>query len=386
MKVPHTRTGRRWSLFCRVVDNFGDIGVCWRLARSLATHHGQHVTLWLDDLASLQKLYPRTSLHDDAQQLDGVLVRRWAAPFDDVARDDVVIEAFACELPDEVLAAMAARPTPPVWINLEYLSAEAWIEGCHRLPSPHPVLPLRRHFFFPGFSAATGGLLREPDLLERRDYMRGDPAVRNEFLAGLIGRTPTPGASVISLFCYEQSALSALLSVWAASQRPVELLVPDGRVVADVARHFGHARLGVGEQLQDRALSLTVLPFVDQDRYDRLLWSCDINFVRGEDSFVRAQWAVRPFVWHIYRQAESAHEVKLDVFLQRFLHGAPAPLAAAVTTFWRAWNGSGDVARAWPEFAAALPQFAQHCERWTAELAARQDLAESLLNFVETGV
>ena len=313
-------------------------------------------------------------------------MRRWAAPFDDVAKDDVVIEAFACELPDQVLVAMAARPTPPVWINLEYLSAEAWIEGCHRLPSPHPVLPLRRHFFFPGFSAATGGLLREPDLLERRDYMRGDPAGRKEFLAGLIGRTPTPGASVISLFCYEQSALSALLSVWAASQPPVELLVPDGRVVADVARHFGHVRLGVGEQLQDRALSVTVLPFVDQDRYDRLLWSCDINFVRGEDSFVRAQWAARPFVWHIYRQAESAHEVKLDAFLQRFLHGAPAPLAAAVTTFWRAWNGSGDVARAWLEFAAALPQFAQHCECWSAELGARQDLAEGLLNFVETGV
>jgi hypothetical protein len=21
-----------WDIFCRVIDNFGDIGVCWRLA------------------------------------------------------------------------------------------------------------------------------------------------------------------------------------------------------------------------------------------------------------------------------------------------------------------------------------------------------------------
>lgn len=374
-------TPKRWSIFCRVVDNFGDIGVCWRLARALAMHHGQHVTLWVDDLGSLRKLHPGVTLRHDAQQLDGVFIRPWEAPFDSVILDDVVIEAFACELPDEAIAAMASRRPSPVWINLEYLSAQAWIEGCHRMPSPHPRLALQRHFFFPGFTAATGGLLREPDLLTRRDHFRLDASAREQVLGALLGRVPAPQACVISLFSYEQHALPELMSVWAASAQPLELLVPEGRVLPDLARHFGCDGLSVGQQLRDRALSVSVIPFVDQDHYDRLLWSCDLNFVRGEDSFVRAQWAAQAFVWHIYQQAEDEHLAKLDAFLERFLTGAPDEAAEAVTKFWRAWNGVGNVAAAWPAFAAHRHTFSDHCAGWSKALAVQEDLAAALLKF-----
>ena len=342
-------------------------------------HHGQHVSLWLDDLASLQKLHPRASQHNDAQQLDGVCVRPWKPPFDTIASDDVVIEAFACELPEEVLATMASRPVPPRWINLEYLSAEAWIEGCHRMPSPHPRLALQRHFFFPGFTASTGGLLREPDLLAQRERFCADAGARSDVLGALLGRAPAPQASVISLFSYEQPALPALMAAWAAGDQPIELLVPQGRVMPDVARYFRRAAMPAGTQLHDRALSVSVIPFVDQDSYDRLLWACDINFVRGEDSFVRAQWAAHPFVWNIYRQAEDAHLLKLEAFLERFLAGAAGDTAEAVANFWRAWNGSGDPAAAWPAFAAHREAFGQHCASWSAALAAQEDLASALL-------
>ena len=43
---------RTWDIFCSVVDNFGDIGVCWRLARRLSAGLGQQVRLWVDDLAA----------------------------------------------------------------------------------------------------------------------------------------------------------------------------------------------------------------------------------------------------------------------------------------------------------------------------------------------
>jgi len=376
----------RWSIFCRVVDNFGDIGVCWRLARSLAAHHGKHVNLWVDDLAVMQRLRPDLSKHHDAQQLDGVWIRQWLPPFGPVSEDGVVIEAFGCDLPDEVLARMADRARAPVWIDLEYLSAEEWVEGCHRLPSPHPRLPLKRYFFFPGFTAATGGLLREPDLLARRDAFQASPTARSTLLSSLLGREFPSDVLAVSLFTYEQPRLGSLLRCWAKAGRPVALLVPEGRVVADVARHLGRDQLQAGDSLQVDSLSVHVLPFTDQDAYDRLLWACDLNFVRGEDSFVRAQWAGAPFVWHIYPQQEDIHLAKLDAFLERFLADSPSALTAPVGAFWRAWNGVGELAESWPAFGDVLPEFARHCLRWSRELAQQRDLATALIEFSETGV
>src|SRR5688572_26593991 len=127
---------RSLELFCRVVDNFGDIGVCWRLARQLAGEHGLAVRLWVDDLASFQRLCPAIDPAAEAQLLQGVSVRRWHPAMALPAPDDIgdaVIEAFGCALPPAFEQAMAARPARPVWINLEYLSAEDWVIGCHGL-------------------------------------------------------------------------------------------------------------------------------------------------------------------------------------------------------------------------------------------------------------
>src|SRR5262245_18587898 len=157
MAAPH----ERWDVFCKVVDNFGDAGVAWRLARSLAREHGKRVRLWLGDLSVLAGLRPEIDPAYDRQELDGVEVVRWreAHSVKDVA--DVVVETFGCDAPEGYVVAMAARAPRPRWINLEYLSAEAWVEGSHSLPSPHPRLPLVKHYFFPGFTPKTGGLLRE---------------------------------------------------------------------------------------------------------------------------------------------------------------------------------------------------------------------------------
>src|SRR4029078_8068955 len=99
-------------------------------------------------------------------------------PWPQAARGDVFIEAFGCGLPSSYLDAMIALAAQPVWINLEYLSAESWIESSHGLVSRHPRLPLQRHFYFPGFTPQSGGLLREAGLLARRDAFQKDPAGR----------------------------------------------------------------------------------------------------------------------------------------------------------------------------------------------------------------
>lgn len=166
------------DLFCKVVDNFGDIGICWRLARQLQREHGIAVTLWVDDMQTFRRICPQIDVAAERQQVDHIAVRHWASQegeFSAADVADIVIEFFGCDIPLGYIAAMAQRPQRPVWLNLEGLSAEEWVEGCHSLPSKHPRLPLTKYFFFPGFTEKTGGLLCEKGLEAERLAYLSDP-------------------------------------------------------------------------------------------------------------------------------------------------------------------------------------------------------------------
>lgn len=362
----------RWDIFCKLIDNYGDIGVSWRLCADLAAR-GQQVRLWVDDASALAWMAP--------QGCAGVQVLPWSA--DTLAilrttpRADVVIEAFGCEL-DPAWIAHYARPGSgleqasarlPVWINLEYLSAEAFVERCHGLPSPvlhGPAKGLTKYFFYPGFTTKTGGLLRESDLAQRQSAFD-----RAAWLAqqGI----DFTGQRLISLFCYEPPALDALLKQLIQGRQPTQLLVTAGRAQAGV-RALLQQRIGQSPSADAiGALTVTWLDPMSQRDYDHLLWSCELNFVRGEDSLVRALWAGKPFIWNIYEQADNAHHAKLEAFLT--LLNAPPSLRQ----FHQVWNA---VAK------ASLP--ALELESWGATvLAARErlrqqpDLTQQLLQFVE---
>lgn len=377
------------ALFCKVVDNYGDIGICWRLARQWHAEHGIAVTLWVDDLPSFRRICPGVDLSAEAQLLDGVAVRHWRdqdgvfAPAD-VA--DIVIEFFACDIPPGYIAAMAQCQPRPAWFNLEGLTAEEWVEGCHRLTSPHPLLPLIKHFFFPGFNNKTGGLPREAGLDGQRRAFQADPQCAAAFLAPL-GVTPAELASTrVSLFCYPHAPVTPLFDAWREGGQALTCLVPEG-VAPDAVRGFLGADPVPGAVATRGALTVRVLPFVPQPDYDRLLWSCDLNFVRGEDSFVRAQWAGRPFVWHIYPQDEDLHHKKLRAFLQRYATGLPGLQALSLR-----WNGAADRGAAgqadwselWSLFQADLEQMTRHAGDWQREMAALGDMAGNLLAFAGT--
>ena len=143
----------RWDVFCTVVDNYGDIGTCWRLVQQLADEYQADVRLWIDNLESFACLCPSILTDAAVQHVGSIEIRHWPSDFPIVEPADVVVEAFGCELPASYIAAMARQTLAPVWINLEYLSAEAWVEDCHLLNSPHPSLPLAKSFFFPGFTS-----------------------------------------------------------------------------------------------------------------------------------------------------------------------------------------------------------------------------------------
>lgn len=370
-----------WDIFCHVADNYGDIGVCWRLARQLVTEFDISVRMLVDNLEAMQRICPVIDPCLGVQTIQGVEILHWIEPFADLIPRDVVIEAFGCKLPPCYIAAMADLPSKegkagPVWINLEYLSAEQWVEGCHTLASPHPRLPLTKYFFFPGFTPATGGLLRETGLFARRDTSRGDPA-------GLwrkwgIGN-PAAEEATISLFCYNNAPVSDLLEAWAGSISSVRCLLPEGTASASVTNWTGKSHLAAGDSIQRGNLNLHIIPFMSQENYDRLLWACDCNFVRGEDSFIRAQWAARPVIWQIYPQQENVHLIKLEAFLDIYCQELIEPAADAVRTFYRSWNSYEQLD--WDYFWKYKDVMQQHAIAWAERLAQIPDLTSSLVNF-----
>jgi len=374
----------RLDLFCRVIDNYGDIGICWRLACQLHAEHGIAVRLWVDDLVSFRHLRPEVDITAENQVVQGVAARHWrdqdgVYTVDDVA--DIVIEFFAVDLPPAYVAAMAQCTPRPVWFNLEGLTAEEWVEGCHRLTSPHPQLPLTKHFFFPGFTEKTGGLPREAALFDERRAFLQDPATATEFLQSL-GATPTELlATRVSLFCYPFAPVAALFDAWRDGADAITCFVPEG-VATQAVQGFLGTDAVAGAAATQGNLTVRVLPFVPQPDYDKLLWACDVNLVRGEDSWVRAQWAGKPFVWHIYAQDDNLHHKKLRAFLQRYAVGLEAMKA-----FSLAWNGvhlGADWAALWRDLRAEAPQIAARAVAWEQQVAAHGDLAANLLAFAQS--
>jgi len=346
-----------WDLFCRVIDNFGDIGVCWRLAADLGAR-GQSVRLWIDDPSALAWMAPAGA--------PGVEVLAWTDHTPVPEPGDVVVEAFGCDPPPAFVARMARSPRPPLWINLEYLSAEAYVRRSHRLRSPQlggPGHGLVKWFFYPGFEAGTGGLIREPSLVDERRRFDGHAWLQAQ------GMAPQPCERVASLFCYASAPVGALLQALAAA--PTLLLVTPGAATQAL-------QAALARQPAPPMLRCIALPWLTQPDYDRLLWACDMNFVRGEDSFVRAQWAGAPFVWQIYPQHDAAHAAKLEAFLDLMLQGAGASLRASVRSLWRGWNGLQDGPVTLPE---AGPWQAQALA-WRERLLAQVDLGTQLLGFV----
>jgi len=370
---------KRWDIFCTVVDNYGDIGVTWRLARQLVAEHGVMVRLWVDDLQAFVRLCPEADATAQSQWQAGVEVCHWTGDWRSAGVADVVIEAFACQLPAQYLAEMQSRPIKPLWLNLEYLSAEDWVGGCHCLPSLQSG-GLRKFFFFPGFRADTGGLIRERNLLQQRDALQQDAPGTTEFLHS-IGVQRATDEQLYTLFTYESASVTGWLQTLATGVQPVLLLVPEGRALAAVQDWLGAGDLQAGMPLVRGRLRVQVLPFLRQEDYDRLLWCCDFNAVRGEDSFVRALWAGRPLLWHIYQQADAVHLEKLEAFLEIYLLGLSAAAARALFDFWGAWNRGEDICLSWMAVLQHWSELNEHAQNWSNRQAVEQDMAAGLAKF-----
>lgn len=283
------------DIFCRVIDNFGDIGVCYRLYKELSDLFPQRkLRLILDRTEEFFALCPDTSKILYSSYSD--ILRQGQ----EVETAEVIIEAFACDIPENYL--QKAYQTSKLIINLEYFSAEDWTEEFHLQESVLGRGTCRKFFFMPGISKKTGGILTKryfPDLsleafgIRREDYE-------------LVG----------SIFSYEKDFTSLLESLQKTGKKICLCILGE--------KSQESLRKSLGNFTRYDKIKLKFLPFYSQENYEALIQKCDFNFVRGEDSFARALLTGKPFLWHIYPQKNGLHFQKLQSFLEKYCPDNPA--------------------------------------------------------------
>ena len=387
---------QRWDIFCKIVDNFGDIGVCWRLARQLQSEHGLQIRLWIDDLEAAQKIISGLNIAKSRQVCDKITILKWPnidkeAGADFAQAAEVVIEAFACDLPSAYLATMAQQKSK--WVNLEYLSAEPWVADFHAKPSPQSFLNsangLIRYFYFPGFTEATGGLIREREVAAQiqnypdTSFPRKRESILNKnsswipAFAGMTECKVSENSLKVSLFCYPHAPIHDLLMAMAESNQLINCYIPASSLLPQIADFFGEETIDVGDYLSQKNLHVHVLPFLSQADYDALLHDCDINFVRGEDSWVRAIWAGKPFIWQPYFQDENTHIKKLIAFLDLFY--ADSDVKQVVYEAHFAWVAGQLPNEVWQSYLDNLSTINTFTCQQSKKLAKLDDLAAKLV-------
>jgi uncharacterized repeat protein (TIGR03837 family) len=368
----------RCDIFCKVIDNYGDAGIAWRLAHGLADTYGFDVRLFIDDVTPLAQLAPdylrgNVSVRPfplkggepgggDGSKGDHPLcpASQDTSPFQGGGKvADLVIECLEAEVPDGYVQALAERTRTgvhpaPMWVRYEYLTAEDWATGIHLKPSLHPQHPeIKRYFFAPGFRDGTGGLL-----------FNRETESKIETLPLHLGGGNPAGSSIL-VFSYGHPELKELYAYLTGQGVRVDL--PPG-AAADAA-----------------GLAPTV-PFRPQDELDAALGvNYDYVFVRGEDSLTQAVAAGTPTIWQIYPQDDNAHHAKLDAFLDWYLDGAPPTAANATRALYRAWNFMDTpVIPALDTWITHLPDLTAQAQIKAAEVRARHSALQNLVDFYHT--
>lgn len=369
-------------LFCNVIDNFGDIGVSWRLAQMLSLELGWQVHLWMDDTAALRTLCPDLPATPCTHQ--HIAIQTWQAKradgLDNAPPPHIVIETFACDLPPDVSAVI--RRHRSLWLNWEYLSAEDSNEKLHALPSPQTD-GLQKYFWFMGFGERSGGLLREQDY-ETRCLFNG-----HTFRETL--QLPAKTAPEWLLFGYHSPVWAEWLAMWQQAGQPITLLLAGGQII-DSLKTAGaipqNALTESGSVFQTASVQLVKIPFIPQSDFDRLLHLSDGLIIRGEDSFVRAQFAAKPFFWHIYPQEESVHIDKLHAFWHKAYAHYPDNIQTAHQTLSDELNGARSLTpaqrlEAWQTLQRHADEWRQSVADWKNTLFEQPSAIEKLAKFIE---
>lgn len=380
-------------MFCRVIDNFGDIGVCWRLARQLAHEQNMKVVLWVDDWSAAQALIP--NLQAAPGVCDGVTLIHWQADIvsqqlSDLAAADAVIETFACDLPLEVVQWMQGRKL--VWLNLEYLTAESWVDDIHLLPSPQGN-GIQKFFYCPGFTAQTGGLSVEQEVMKNSAVLS---LAEQQSLRQKHGLLSLADHLHVYVFGYTDEMWPKWFETWQQSAQAMVVWLARGQVLDCLKPLYPQLQQleQVGDSVQIGNIHVCLAPFVAQSEFDQILQTADMCVVRGEDSVLRALWQGQLFWWQIYRQQDDAHHDKLHAFWRRFELDVKDLQDAGCAEAWQAFqqlsdelNGAQTLTEtqrlhAWQTVLIYRLELQKLLQKWRDWLWQQDSLATQLANFI----
>lgn len=377
------------DILCKVVDNYGDIGVVYRLARALSElDPSLKLRLVVDDLRAFKALAGGLDEGKAVQTLRGwtVVGPEGAPELFRAERPRRIIECFACGRPDwyEDILFDPKDEEPRLIVNLEYLSAEDFATEMHLMPSATRSSFVKKAIFMPGFAQGTGGLIideRFARLRETYDDEKRVEALRRALIRKLGAAegstTPVPDHAEslfwVSIFSYERNYDSVVRDLSAFHRgRPILALVAAGKSAGPFLDAWNRA---------GRPFPALALPFVGQETWDEVILASDFAVVRGEESLARAALSGRPFLWHAYRLDDNHQLVKVRALIERMRpFFAPDDFRKIERTFI-AFNEKSDG----EELAAllnGLENMKTGCRSWSESLFALGNLARGLLTFI----
>ncbi len=321
-------------LTCKVIDFFGDIGVAWRIAKQLKVDFNIEVHLLVDDLVTTKRLIPSIDLTLHKQMINGINICHCDFSEDSTSLPpppDFVFNLFNIDLPHSYKTLIKRKKSK--YIAIEYLSAEPWVDNFHLKPSIDPQSGLIKTYFYPGFTNQTGGLIREKGLFLRREAF--DQFGRKKLIQSLGG---DPNLYSISLFYYPIQKIEVFLDVIDHIKKPAQFFIP--QYLFDLLKLKNNYQF----------IHIIPYPFLNHDDFDNLLWSCDLNFVRGEDSWTRAIWAGKPFIWQPYIQENNIHLIKLKAFLKRYCEACDQDLSEILIKMHDDWSNNKFNEVLWRDF------------------------------------
>ncbi len=308
------------DIFCHVIDNYGDIGVVYRLAKDLRDKHNGKIRVIMNKLDEFVKINPSASI-TSYQEINNIIYIEeefFKENFEKFSVADIFIEAFGCNIFDEYIE--VAKTKSRLWINLEYLSGEKWIEDVHLMESLTGSSTLKKIFYMPGFSKNSGGLLMDDGFLKRSNHTKNNPkAVLSKYFKDFDFQDKLVG----SIFSYEKNFENLIKTLQAQEKETVLLLMGEKTKKSFLEIFEKNYKEDFLNFRKCGKIYLYDVDFLSQEEYEEIISAVDFNFTRGEDSIVRGLLLGKPFLWHIYLQEDMVHMDKLNSFLERFKESIP---------------------------------------------------------------
>lgn len=362
------------TILCKVVDNFGDIGVVYRLAKALTELCNNPINnfpkiklrIVVDNLHSFSLLEPKIDEKKSIQEINEWKVLQWND--NEICLSEfqknppkIIIECFQCGRPDWLDHLLFDIKVPNIVniVMLDYLTAEDYAETFHCLKSLTRSARVQKVNFMPGFTTKTGGLIQDENFINFKPIEKN---LDNNFNAVFFSYTKDwmPVVKALNTFNKE------------ITKNTLQILAAKGVGLSSFLQACKEANFTVKE-----------LDFLPQKEWDNLLYNSPLLFIRGEDSLSRACLSGKPFIWHAYPQSEDYQLVKVQALLEKLKPFFYSDHFKIIEKCWLTYNGKkGNLEQDLTEFLLIYKEIFIGFQKFSENLKKNGDLAKHLMTFI----